>query len=70
MQLNGFKCKMQLNAIKWILSEEGSTYTDLAYFKKCRELELLPLKFRLDFFAILLSIELFMKLSLLNCRNT
>ena len=46
--------RVQVNAIKWILCEEGSTYTDLAYFKKCRELELLPLKFRLDFFAILL----------------
>ena len=36
--------RVQVNAIKWILCEEGSTYTDLAYFKKCRELELLPLK--------------------------
>ena len=36
--------RVQVNAIKWIMSEEGSTYTDLVYFKKCRELELLPLK--------------------------
>ena len=46
--------RVQVNAIKWILSEEGVTYTDLVYFKKCRELDLLPLKIRCDYFAILL----------------
>ena len=37
------------------MSERCTTsYTAKNYFKKCRELNLLPLKVRLDFFAILL----------------
>ena len=46
--------RVQVNAVKWILSEQKSFYTDMEYFTKCRRLDLLPLRIRLDFFAILL----------------
>ena len=46
--------RIQTKAIKWILSEQHKTYTDIEYFNKCNKLDLLPLKYRLDFFALLL----------------
>ena len=46
--------RFQVKAIKWILSEWNTFYSDVEYFKKCKELDLLPLKYRLDFFAITL----------------
>ena len=46
--------RVQVKAIKWILSEWNTFYSNIEYFKKCKELDLLPLKFRLDFFAITL----------------
>ena len=46
--------RVQVRAIKWILSEQCATYTTKIYFKKCKDLDLLPLRVRLDFFAILL----------------
>ena len=46
--------RVQVRAIKWILSEQGTTYSSIIYFKKCRDLDLLPLKLRLDLFSILL----------------
>ena len=36
------------------MSEHNVNYTKIKYFKKCKELDLLPLKTRLDFFSILL----------------
>ena len=46
--------RIQTKAVKWILSEQHKTYTDIEYFNKCNKLDLLPLKYRLDFFALLL----------------
>ena len=46
--------RVQVRAVKWILSEQSATYSSSIYFKKCKELDLLPLRVRLDFFAILL----------------
>ena len=46
--------RVQIRGIKWILSEQYTTYTANNYFGKCKELNLLPLRLRLDFFAILL----------------
>ena len=50
--------RVLLRTIKWILSEQCATYSTMGYFKKCKELDLLPLKFRLDLFAILLFHEI------------
>ena len=36
------------------MSEHNVNYTKIKYFKKCKELDLLPLRTRLDFFSILL----------------
>ena len=46
--------RVQVRAVKWILSELNATYTSTVYFKKCKDLDLLPLRARLDFFDILL----------------
>ena len=46
--------RVQVRAVKWILSELNATYTTIEYFKKCKILDLLPLRARLDFFDILL----------------
>ena len=46
--------RVQVKAVKWILSERDTYYSYIAYFRKCKDLDLLPLKVRLDFFAILL----------------
>ena len=46
--------RVQIRGIKWILSQQYTTYTANSYFEKCKELNLLPLRLRLDFFAILL----------------
>ena len=41
-----------MRVIKWILSEQNATYKTNEYYKKCKKLELLPLKLRMDYFAI------------------
>ena len=46
--------RVQLRALKWIWSEQHVTYTKTEYFNKCNKLDLLPLKTRLDYFAIML----------------
>ena len=46
--------RVQIKAVKWILSEQYTTYTAKSYFNKCKVLNLLPLKLRLDWFAILI----------------
>ena len=46
--------RVQIRGIKWILSQQYTTYTANNYFEKCKELNFLPLRLRLDFFAILL----------------
>ena len=46
--------RVQIRAVKWILSELNATYTTKEYFKKCKDVDLLPLRARLDFFDILL----------------
>ena len=46
--------RVQVKAIKWILCEQDKIYTAIEYFNKCKQLDLLPLKHRLDFFALLL----------------
>ena len=46
--------RVQLRALKWILSEQHVTYTSTEYFNKCKEMDLLPLKTSLDYFAIIL----------------
>ena len=46
--------RVQSRAIKWILSEQNATYTSVEYFRKCKDLDLLPLKSKLDFYALLL----------------
>ena len=46
--------RVQIRAVKWILSELNATYTTKEYFKKCKDVDLLPLRTRLDFFDILL----------------
>ena len=45
--------RVQVRAIKWILSEQHAAYSTIKYFTKCKELKLLPLKVRMDFLAIL-----------------
>ena len=42
--------RVQLRAVKWILAEQNNNYSKEQYFKKCKELDLLPLKTRIDFF--------------------
>ena len=46
--------RVQTRAVKWILSEQNANYVDLEYFKKCKSLDMLPLKFRFEYFALLL----------------
>ena len=46
--------RVQSRAIKWILSEQNATYTSIEYLKKCKTLDLLPIRSRLDFYDILL----------------
>ena len=46
--------RVQIKAIKWILSEQCVTYSKNEYFIKCKSLDLLPLKLRLDLYDILL----------------
>ena len=46
--------RVQVRAVKWILSEDSVSYSSSQYFQKCKDLELLPLRVRMDFFAILL----------------
>ena len=46
--------RVQVRAVKWILSEQYTLYSNNQYFKKCKQLDLLPLRTRLDFFALLL----------------
>ena len=46
--------RVQIRGVKWILSELNATYTSSEYFKKCKDVDLLPLRSRLDFFDILL----------------
>ena len=46
--------RVQVKAVKWIVSEQCTTYSCNDYFKRCKELDMLPLKHRLDYFAILL----------------
>ena len=58
--------RVQVKAIKWILSEWNTTYSDVEYFNKCKELDLLPLKLRLDFFAITLFHKIIHKIVAIN----
>ena len=44
--------RVQVRGIKWILSEQNTTYSKIQYFDKCEELDLLPIKARLDVFSI------------------
>ena len=46
--------RIQVKAVKWILGEQDKMYTTIDYFNKCKQLDMLPLKHRLDFFAIAL----------------
>ena len=46
--------RVQVRAVKWILSEQCGAYSQSQYFEKCKNLNLLPLKTRLDFFSILI----------------
>ena len=46
--------RVQVRAIKWMLCEQDRIYTNIEYFIKCKQLDLLPLKHRMDFFALLL----------------
>ena len=46
--------RVQIRGVKWILSEVNATYTSSEYFKKCKDVDLLPLRSRLDLFDILL----------------
>ena len=46
--------RVQIRAIKWILSEQYVTYSKSQYLQKCKLLDLLPLMAKLDFFSILL----------------
>ena len=46
--------RVQIRGIKWILSEQNAAYTSIEYLKKCKILDLLPLRYRLDCYDILL----------------
>ena len=46
--------RVQVRAVKWILSEVNKTYTSMEYFMKCKDIDLMPLKSRLEIFDILL----------------
>ena len=40
---------IQKKALKWVLNEEGISYSDnFVYYRKCKELNILPMKFRFD----------------------
>ena len=58
--------RVQIRAIKWILSEHNETYSSTEYFSKCKKLDMLPLKSKLDLYSLLLFIKLFIQLLLLN----
>ena len=45
---------IQVKAVKLILGEQDKIYTTIDYFNKCKQLDMLPLKHRLDFVAIAL----------------
>ena len=36
--------RVQVRAVKWILSEVNKTYTSIEYFNKCKDINVLPLK--------------------------
>ena len=44
---------LQKRAVKWILGEEYTSYSDYMYVQKCRQLNFLPLSARFDFLDIL-----------------
>ena len=52
----------------YLLSEQNATYTNVEYFRKCNDLDLLMLKSKLDSYALLLFIKLFIKILPLNCH--
>ena len=45
---------LQKRSIKWILSEEYHSYTNLDYLLRCRQLDILPLDFKFTFNDLLL----------------
>ena len=38
--------KLQAKCLKWILQEEELSYSDAIYIRKCRETDILPLKYK------------------------